>query len=80
MYESEMDNNEPLQWAWAMAMVPHTSEHTHITKNTHMDIKNSNSNDVSTIQVDSAVDNAVLFGEKCDISVSLPCALYSTLL
>ena len=32
MYESQMDNNEPLQWACAMAMSPHTREHAHMMK------------------------------------------------
>ena len=57
-----------------------------------MDIENPNSNAASTIQIDAAVDDAELFGEQYDDSVSgqgksfvsslhkLPCALCSTLL
>ena len=57
-----------------------------------MDIENSNSNAVSTIQMDAAVDDAVLFDEEYDDSVSghdknfvsplqkLPCVSCSILL
>ena len=58
-----MDDNEPLQYAWAMIMTQHTMKRMHITKiNKHMDIENNSSNAVFTIRIDAVVlGDAVLY-------------------
>ena len=61
MYDSQKDDNEPLQWAWAKGMAPHTMKLVQITMK--LDIGNANSNAMSTIQIDAGVDDAMLLSE-----------------